>query len=110
MKLFLDENFPGVPAGQLLEQFPDSIYAATDNRFQGKPDSTIFRFLARNPFVLITLDKDFANLVEYPPTATAGIIVVREGDMNVSVTMKRLSLFLASVNRTVRASRLTITR
>jgi hypothetical protein len=48
VKFFLDENFPGSQARNILSMYPGSIYARKDDRFSGKSDPELYRFLCRD--------------------------------------------------------------
>ena len=96
MKFFLDENFPGSQAMEILSMYPGSIYAIKDSRFAGKSDSEIYGFICREPYVFISHDGDFLNPMDYPPGPTAGIIVIRTKGMRKSTAFRKLTMFLSS--------------
>lgn len=52
----------------------------------------------REQRVLVTVDLDFANILAYPPSKYAGIIVLRLGDqahVTVEAAIRRMLLLLA---------------
>jgi predicted nuclease of predicted toxin-antitoxin system len=76
---FTDENMPRTLAPVLRRMG----YAAEDVRdvgLAGQPDSVVFAYAQSTHAVLITSDKDFANILQYPLGSHAGIIVLRVPD------------------------------
>ena len=108
MKFLIDENVPRRIARSLHEQYPGSIYAAEDSRFQGRGDDVLFKFLRGSSFVLVSFDSDFSNILRFPPSGTSGIIVVKPKGMNVTATIEKLSAFLSSLTSGLPKGSLTI--
>jgi predicted nuclease of predicted toxin-antitoxin system len=58
-------------------------YTAEDVRdvgLAGQPDSAVFAYAQSTHAVLVTSDKDFSNILQYPLGSHAGIIVLRVPD------------------------------
>ena len=78
MKFKVDENLPV----ELAEFLRDEGYGAStvlEQNLSGKSDSTIASVCKKEKRIIITLDKDFADIREYPPAQYPGIIVLRTG-------------------------------
>ena len=43
----------------------------------GAPDDEVLRLALERSMVLLTNDKDFANIVRYPPATHTGVVVLR---------------------------------
>lgn len=74
MKLLIDENVPRAVARSLAElghdvRTPDA----------GSSDAVVAERARKEKRVLVTLDKDFANILRYPPQEYCGIVCVRIG-------------------------------
>jgi predicted nuclease of predicted toxin-antitoxin system len=48
----------------------------------GNPDTDIFNLCREERHVLVTADRGFGNIAEYPPRETSGIIVIRPRPYN----------------------------
>ena len=88
MKLKLDENIDAWLAGSLRDAGHD-VATVKKQRLGGSVDSALLRICAAEDRILITLDLDFANAVLYPPSETAGLIVLR-GPNQLFITMRLL--------------------
>ena len=78
---------------------------------QDTPDDDVLRLAVERSMVLLTNDKDFADIVRYPPAAHAGIVVLRitaasESDVHqvllrllADYTLESLKATLAVVSR-----------
>jgi len=72
----IDENLhPDV--AELLQQRGHDVSTVWDQGFQGKPDAMIAEAIRKEKRVLVTLDKDFADIRNYPPSQFPGLIVCR---------------------------------
>lgn len=75
-KIKLDENFP--PA--FLSLFQSDLIDASSVHLQnmsGADDNRVFNICCEENRTLVTFDLDFANIIRYPASGTAGIIVCR---------------------------------
>jgi predicted nuclease of predicted toxin-antitoxin system len=76
MRFKTDENLHPEVAN-LLRQHGHDVSTVWDQRMQGKGDSQIADAIRKENRALITLDKDFADIRNYPPSQFAGLIVCR---------------------------------
>jgi predicted nuclease of predicted toxin-antitoxin system len=76
MKFKIDENLPGdiVLDLRAAGHEADSVL---DEGLGGAPDSTIMAQIQVEQRAIITLDKGIADVRTYPPTAYAGLILLR---------------------------------
>ena len=76
MRFKLDENMPAEAAG-LLRKSGHDAHSVHDEELGGANDQSIAQAIRREGRVLITLDLDFADIRQYPPSIYHGIIVLR---------------------------------
>lgn len=72
----LDENVPDL-AATILRQAGHDVALAREEQLAGAPDSHVLTVARNEGRVLISLDRGFANVLQHPPEATAGIVVIR---------------------------------
>jgi predicted nuclease of predicted toxin-antitoxin system len=72
----IDESLP-VEAAALLRDRGHDAATVYDELLQGSPDDAIYEVCQVEQRVLISLDKDFADIRRYPPQSSAGCIVLR---------------------------------
>lgn len=72
MRLLTDENIPSALMVSLRGAGHDVLAAAP-----GSPDAQVARLAAEDRRALVTQDKNFGNILAYPPKAHAGIILIR---------------------------------
>lgn len=75
----LDENVPDSVAG-LLRAAGHDVALARDQQLAGASDERLLAVAASEGRTLVTLDRDFTNILRHPPAATAGIAVIRLQD------------------------------
>ena len=73
----MDENLP-VELAQLLNQGKHNALTVLDQNLQGSNDPEIINICAQEGRILITLDKDFADIRNYPPHNYPGVIYLRQ--------------------------------
>jgi len=66
MKFKIDENLP-VELAQLLNQCKHKALTVLDQNLQGSDDPEIIKICLQEGRILITLDKGFADIRNYPP-------------------------------------------
>lgn len=76
MKFKLDENLP-VEAADLLWKAGHDAVTVVEQHLGGSADSDIAAVCQQEGRVLITLDRDFADIRAYPPGSFCGLIVLR---------------------------------
>lgn len=75
MKFKLDENF----GPTILEVFVAKgldCQTVRGERLSGASDATVLEATVSEGRILVTMDHDFANVLQYPPSQTAGIAVI----------------------------------
>ncbi|MBE7479583.1 MAG: DUF5615 family PIN-like protein [Polyangiaceae bacterium] len=76
MAFKLDENLP-TEAVALLRQDGHDVSSVMQQGLGGHPDPDVSTVCRSEGRVLVTLDVDFANVQNYPPSEYPGIIVLR---------------------------------
>jgi predicted nuclease of predicted toxin-antitoxin system len=76
MRFKLDENMPVVVASMLRTSGHDAM-TVVEQEMGGAPDGVLWKKCALEHRVLITLDHDFSDIRSYPPSESAGCIVLR---------------------------------
>lgn len=78
MKLKLDENLSRRAADLIRAAGHDAV-TVSNQGLSGAADETIFEVCRREGRTLITLDRDFGQVLRYPPAGSAGIVVLEVG-------------------------------
>lgn len=76
MRFLTDENTPRMVA-ELLRELGHDVLDVREVRMAGASDQSVSDFARQEQRVLITQDLDFANILQYPPSEYAGIVVLR---------------------------------
>lgn len=76
MKYLLDECMPRSSA-ELLRILKCNFIDAKQAGLSGKDDLSVISLAKRTNRILITLDRDFANILNYKPGTNPGIVVLR---------------------------------
>ena len=96
MRFLLDANLPN-SAASLGEATGDDLVHVGDVGLGTAIDDDVLRFAIAEGRVLVTRDLDFADVRAYPPTSTAGIVVLRlpddAGAREVIAVLRRLLAF-----------------
>jgi predicted nuclease of predicted toxin-antitoxin system len=103
----LDENLPRDAQVLLLAAGHDA-HTVNDELLAGGPDSKIFDVCLNEDRVLVTLDLDFADIREYPPSGHRGIWVLRPETQSIENTLSALRGALALIGKEPTTSRLWI--
>ncbi|MEK6631646.1 MAG: DUF5615 family PIN-like protein [Acidobacteriota bacterium] len=75
----LDENVPD-SVGLILRQGGHDVALARDEQLVGVADDRVLAAASAEGRVLVSLDRDFTNILRHPPEPTAGIVVIRLRD------------------------------
>ncbi|RJP37719.1 MAG: hypothetical protein C4547_05335 [Phycisphaerales bacterium] len=75
MKFKLDENF-GPTVQQVFRKRGLDCRTVVDEGLSGSPDPDVLAAAVAEQRVLVTLDRDFSNVLTFPPATTCGIAVV----------------------------------
>jgi len=96
MKFLLDENIP-IEAAQGLNKLGHDVKTAIELNLKGKSDNLIFETVKKLNRVLITLDLDFSNILNYPPKSHPGIIIVRVNNPSRKKIVEALVQFIKNI-------------
>ena len=97
MKIKLDENI-GRRGADLLKVAGHDVMTVRDQSLRGVSDQALFEVCATERRVLITLDRDFGQVLRFPPDDTAGIVVLDLGPRPTHAgLLARLRSFLSLV-------------
>jgi predicted nuclease of predicted toxin-antitoxin system len=96
MKLLMDENMPR-EAADLLRNLGHDVKSIRDLNLQGTKNGDIYRLIQAEERMLVTLDLDFANILNYPTQTHPGIIVLRVRVQNPPSIVATLQRFLQQV-------------
>jgi len=72
----LDENVPD-SVGTIFREAGHDVAFARDEQLAGVPDDQLLATAAGEGRALVSFDRGFTNVIQHPPGATAGIVVVR---------------------------------
>lgn len=75
----LDENVPD-SVGAILAQGGHDVALARDEELAGVEDDRLPTVASEEGRTLISLDRDFTNILRHSPVPTAGIVVIRLKD------------------------------
>jgi predicted nuclease of predicted toxin-antitoxin system len=78
VKFKLDENI-GRRGQELIRAFGHDVMTVRDQDLQGVTDENLFEVCRAEGRALITLDRDFGQVLRFPPEKSAGIIVLEIG-------------------------------
>jgi predicted nuclease of predicted toxin-antitoxin system len=74
----LDENLSRRAADLICAAGHDAVTVASQG-LRGAADETLFEVCRRESRALVTLDRDFGQVLRYPPAASAGIVILEIG-------------------------------
>ncbi|MGH8274583.1 MAG: DUF5615 family PIN-like protein [Gammaproteobacteria bacterium] len=103
----LDENLPR-DAETLLRDAGHDVATVLSERLGGSSDSRLFNICQAESRVLITLDLDFADIRQYPPSNQAGICILRPPAQSIGNTVTLLRSVLHMFEREPIVNRLWI--
>jgi predicted nuclease of predicted toxin-antitoxin system len=90
----LDENVPD-SVGGILRAAGHNVALARDQGLAGATDNHVLAVAASEGRTLVTLDRDFTNILRHSPIATAGIVVIRLHEQTLA-RIRRAATVLAS--------------
>ena len=95
MKLKLDENL-GTLGQSLLEADGHDVMTVAQQDLCGTEDINLYAVCRDEERILVTLDRDFALTLRFPPDVTPGIVVLDcRGRLSPRMIMGRLTEFAA---------------
>jgi len=99
VRLELDENI-GRRGVQLFQSSGHDVATVHDQGLRGAPDEVLFDVCAREGRILITLDRDFAEVLRFPPNRSAGIVILDSRPQATLETLQaRLRDFLSAAEK-----------
>jgi predicted nuclease of predicted toxin-antitoxin system len=78
VKLKLDENLSRRAADLIRAAGHDAVTVVSQG-LRGAADESLFEVCKSESRALITLDRDFGQVLRYPPSASAGIVILEVG-------------------------------
>lgn len=87
MFLLADANV-FVPMISGLRQMGHDVLDLKEQGLENLPDPEVFHLAQTNKRILITMDKDFSSILNYPPGSHEGIIIVRLYRLKVQVATR----------------------
>ena len=75
MRFKLDENL-GISSWDLLRAAGHDVSTVPEEDLGGSPDRSIFEVCQREQRALVTLDRDFGQVLRFPPHESHGIVVL----------------------------------
>ncbi|MBI1730377.1 DUF5615 family PIN-like protein [Candidatus Acetothermia bacterium] len=88
MKFKLDENIDA-RLGLQIQQRGHDVSSVREQNLHGIHDEALYRHCRNERRILVTLDKDFSNVLRFTPAGSSGLVVLRGHD-NLFSTMERL--------------------
>jgi len=99
MKIKLDECVD-VRLAQVLKRAGYEVLTVREQNMLGVSDEDLYEHCIARDCVLVTLDRDFSNVLRYPPDPTPGIVVLR-GPNDLFPTMRVLmKTFVQALTKT----------
>jgi predicted nuclease of predicted toxin-antitoxin system len=100
VRLKLDENI-GRRGLELLRAHGHDVMSVWDQNLHGVSDEALFDVCLAEGRVLITLDRDFGQVLRFPPERSADIVVLDLGQRaTIQAMMERLEDFLEMAEAT----------
>ena len=96
MNFLLDENISPKTV-QFLKELGHAAIHVREVNLRGASDDTVFEYAKQHGFVLITIDRDFGNILDYPPGTHSGIIRLKFRYMPSKIVLSALKNFLEEV-------------
>jgi predicted nuclease of predicted toxin-antitoxin system len=98
MKFKLDENIGSIGA-EILAADGHEVSTVSRQGLSGVGDGTLFEICKGEGRVLVTLDRDFGEVLRFPPAQTPGIVVLScHGRLSPGAIRNRIKEF-ADMNR-----------
>ncbi len=95
MRIKVDENI-GRSGVEILRQDSHDVVTVREQGLAGAADEVVFQACVAEGRTLITMDRDFGQVPRFPPTQTAGIVILElGGPASLRLLHDRLHDFLA---------------
>jgi predicted nuclease of predicted toxin-antitoxin system len=102
-----DENLPREVASLLKDHGYDAL-TVHDQALVGRPDEDIASVCKTENRALITLDRDFSNILAYPPADHPGIVVLRSDHHDKATVLALMSRVVVTLAKEPLAGKLWI--
>jgi predicted nuclease of predicted toxin-antitoxin system len=97
VRLKLDENI-GRRGLELLRAAGHDLMTVRDQSLQGAKDETLFQVCTAEGRVRVTLDRDFGQVLRFPPEKSAGVVILDTGPRTTQQgLLDRMRDFLATL-------------
>lgn len=87
MKFIADENIYK-PIIDYLRVERHNVFSIAESEYSGSKDEEIYNLACRQKRIIITMDKDFSRILNFPPQNCGGIIIVKIYRQKVDETLK----------------------
>lgn len=94
MKFKLDENLSPSLSAEFVAAGHDA-HSVVEQQLGGETDRKVIDVCSTEHRVLVTLDLDFANILDYPPGQYAGIVVLRLANQAHSRVLRAIQRVIA---------------
>lgn len=98
MKFKIDENLP-LEVGEILNVAGHDASTVFGEGLAGASDSYLMSVCRSENRALVTLDNDFCNMLVYPPSQQAGIVVIRSGDQSKPALLHLMKRVVSALER-----------
>jgi len=99
MKVIANENV-FEPIIEFLRSEGHEVVSVRATSLAGASDDEIYKTAVENKYVIVTMDKDFARVMRFPPNGCGGIIVVKLYKMTVDETTELFKRSFLSLGET----------
>lgn len=97
MKFKLDENFSASLVG-VFKSYGHQASTVADENLCSSTDARLFEICQLENRCLVTMDKDFSNIINFPPGGSHGIALFRPPSrFNLPDIREMIKMFLASL-------------
>ena len=108
MKFKLDENF-GSRSHELFVQYGHDVETVKTQKLQGCTDEILYNVCCSEQRCLVTLDKDFSDIIRFSPKNSGGIVIVRPSiNPSIFLLKKLIASFLEELKNNTVAKQLWI--
>lgn len=107
MRFKVDQNLPAALA-ELLRRAGHEADTVNDEQLAGASDLTVSATCRRENRTLITLDRDFSDIRQYPPAEHPGILVLRPTTQDKETVLRLMARTIPMVEREPLTGRLWI--
>ena len=77
MPLFFIDECVSIQTEKFLKNLKYKTVNVKDHKLSGTSDNELFSLAKEKEYVLVTYDKGFGNIIEYPPSSHNGIILLK---------------------------------